>query len=90
MLWERGSIGIPSYVLLNNPNQTRICSNLYNAGLLELGSANYKISVNDEIRNIEKLFNDQAKLEKMSRNLLDKININGKHLLVKKVLQKMY
>ena len=34
MLWERGSIGLPSYVLISNHNQISICEELMSANLL--------------------------------------------------------
>lgn len=89
MLWERGSVGIPSYVLVNNSNQKKICSDLHEADLLELGSENYATSISNEVKNIEKLYNNSAKLHKMSRNLLKKINLQGKHLLVDKIMQEI-
>ena len=90
MLWERGSIGIPSYVIMNNPNQQKICDQLHKAGLLELGLSGQKETLAEEIESIEKLFYDQGKLEKMGQKLRNSINIRGKSLLVKEILRELY
>jgi spore coat polysaccharide biosynthesis predicted glycosyltransferase SpsG len=90
MLWERGSVGIPSYVIMNNPNQEKICTELHKAGLLELGRYDKNSTLGEEIESIQTLFYDRGKLDKMSQKLRDSINIQGKSLLVKEILQEMH
>ena len=90
MLWERGSIGIPSYVLMNNPNQEKICTELHRAGLLVLGRYDQNGNLKEEIENIQTLFYDRGKLDTMSQKLRSNINIQGKSLLVKKILQELH
>ena len=69
MLWERGSIGIPSYVIMNNPNQEKICTELNKAGLLVLGHYDQNNDLAKEIEKIQSLFNDREKLDMISQKL---------------------
>lgn len=87
MLWERGSIGLPSYVLINNCNQIEICEQLMDANLLVLGSTDWCENQLAEAKSIDVFFNDRNKLETISKNLLNKINLMGKRILVSRILE---
>lgn len=87
MLWERGSIGLPSYVLINNQNQIKICEQLMDANLIFLGSTDWWARPLTEAKSIDAFFNDCNKLEAISKNLLDKINLMGKKILVTQILE---
>jgi UDP-2,4-diacetamido-2,4,6-trideoxy-beta-L-altropyranose hydrolase len=89
MLWERGSIGIPSYVIMNNPNQEKICTELNRAGLLVLGHYDQKSNLIEEVDKIQSLFNDREKLEMISQKLRSTICLMGKRLLVREILQEL-
>lgn len=86
MLWERGSIGLPSYVLINNRNQISICEELMYENLLEMGSINWMHEPYSEAETIEEFFYQSQRLNLISKNLLEKINLNGKKKLVSSIL----
>lgn len=87
MLWERGSIGLPSYVLINNQNQIKICEQLMDANLIFLGSTDWWANPLTEAKLIHAFFNESDKLKAISENLLSKINLMGKKIFVTQILQ---
>jgi len=87
MLWERGSVGLPSYILINNSNQLKICQTLHENDYLFLGSENWPADIKGEIGNINSFFFNTDRLEKMSKKLKEKISLNGKHKIVQHVLE---
>jgi UDP-2,4-diacetamido-2,4,6-trideoxy-beta-L-altropyranose hydrolase len=86
MLWERGSIGLPSYVLINNQNQISICEELMDADLLYMGAKNWCDNQSNEAENIMDFFNQSSRLKTISKNLIEKISLTGKKRLVSEIL----
>lgn len=86
MLWERGSIGVPSYVFMNNSNQEKICTDLRDSEFLVLGNNRKDFNLKTELKKIEYFFNDQKKIKRIHKNLLENIDVNGKSRLVKNLL----